>query len=46
MVISFNTKVESRSLQVNDLFEAKNLYLIVNNLHLLGILAQKQGFRR
>ena len=31
--------------QVNDLYEAKNLYLVINNLHLLGGLAQKLGFR-
>merc|ERR1711973_409059 len=30
--------------QVNDLFEQKNLYMVVDNLHSLGGLAQKQGF--
>ena len=30
---------------MNDLYEAKNLYLVINNLHLLGGLAQKLGFR-
>ena len=30
--------------QVNDLYEQKNLYMVVDNLHALGGLAQKQGF--
>ncbi len=30
--------------QVNDLYESKNLYMIVDNLYALGGLAQKQGF--
>ena len=30
--------------QVNDLYEQKNLYMVVDNLHALGGLAQRQGF--
>ena len=30
--------------QVNDLYEAKNLYMIVDNLYALGGLAQKNGY--
>merc|ERR1719242_1626687 len=30
--------------QVNDLFEQKNLYMVVDNLYALGGLAQRQGF--
>lgn len=30
--------------QVNDLFEAKNLYMIVDNITTLGGMAQKVGF--
>ena len=30
--------------QVNDLYEAKNLYMIVDNLYALGGLAQRNGF--
>jgi len=30
--------------QVNDLYESKNLYMIVDNLHHLGGLAQKNGW--
>ena len=31
--------------QVDDLYEARNLYLVINNLHNLGGLAQKHGFK-
>lgn len=30
--------------QVNDLYEQKNLYMVVDNLYALGGLAQRQGF--
>lgn len=30
--------------QVNDLYEQKNLYMVVDNLHALGGLAQRNGF--
>merc|ERR1711937_169217 len=30
--------------QVNDLYENKNLYMVVDNLYALGGLAQRQGF--
>ncbi len=30
--------------QVNDLYESKNLYMVVDNLFTLGGLAQKLGF--
>ena len=30
---------------MDDLYEARNLYLVINNLHNLGGLAQKHGFK-
>merc|ERR1712117_563201 len=36
---------EVDSYQVDDLYEARNLYLVINNLHNLGGLAQKHGFK-